>query len=1214
MRKLGLFPLAALAFAACDDCGEIAAIPQPEAVLVHGEDEAPPLPHLEVPVAPALIGSQSGVTVTLKNIGFARLEVDDVRFTSDPELCPNPAAAFSMLTAAPSEVAAESEVDISISFEPTSAVPVCTVLSVQTSDERNPELKAVLVGQGDAPALCASTDLIDFGEVLLGDRAEDTATLTSCGTRPITITALTLNEQFPPFDADLPTLPLTLQPDEALDLPVAFEPTVEGTWSRAAGTQGSINIETDALGQLYQVDLVATARRPPSCVLGAIPTLLNFGTVAEGRTSTQPVVLRNYGELDCNVSGIALRDGVASFSITPPATPLTILPGDTVLFDATFAPLAAVGTENDAILVDSDDPANAQLEIPLEGNSIEPTPCLLEASPTGVNFGNQAMGQTVSREVVLTNVGTELCSLRDVDLQSGSPHFSVVSSVFPFIGTPVPVGGSISVIVNYRPATDGLHTGVLRFGYKEFGFGNPDVNLDVPLSGSGVPPRVCVVPVALDFGTLAPGDVANLPVSVQNCGAVDLNVRGLQMRAASHPGFSVAAGAGLPLILAPGASLDLTATAAPTDTGPMYGTIEVLTTDAQIPAFPVPVRANAEACQQGLVCTPDTLVFGDVDLGTTLVRSLACQNPGATPVDVNPTITGDFTLLSGPAQVAPQGTAMFVVEYTPSATGPATGNLDLGVNDCEGAPLVAGLEGNGVEDELPVCPTPEAFSPEVVWHWEGGSVQPNSNMVWTTPLVSRLEDTDGDGVVTRDDTPRVIFISFDHDDNQAVISPDDQDHINDPTPGILRVLDGATGAEVFTNTEHLLNSSVTPVVADIDADGFPEIVAQKWIVLEGVEDIPDGPKIKGKFVRGNLMAFEHDGTFKWESEEWTRSQDEIEDSGALAVADIDGDGFGEIAVGDHVFQHTGELRFAGGKGTGSTGHGPISAFADLDGQPGLELVAGRTAYRQDGSILWDRSDLNTEFGGETFVFDAHPAIADLDGDGQNEVVLRGGDLYVLNGRTGATLAGPLNPPTDMAMGDECDAGELEEGEEDPCNPIPTHPVILDVDGGGDLEIAIGNTNVLLVYKFTGSGFSELWRVPVSDQTGASGPIGFDFEDDGLQSVVYNDEGHVYVYDDRGNVIYDASRASVTLAETTAVADINNDGHANLVIGSNEPFIGLADGLDMLSNTGTSWPHARSIWNQHPYVEGLVGELGTLLFHPGGMPALNGFRTATAQCR
>ena len=44
------------------------------------------------------------------------------------------------------------------------------------------------------------------------------------------------------------------------------------------------------------------------------------------------------------------------------------------------------------------------------------------------------------------------------------------------------------------------------------------------------------------------------------------------------------------------------------------------------------------------------------------------------------------------------------------------------------------------------------------------------------------------------------------------------------------------------------------------------------------------------------------------------------------------------------------------------------------------------------------------------------------------------------------------------------------------------------------------------------------------------------------------------------------------------------------------------------------PHARGIWNQHPYIEGLVGELGTLLFHPGSMPALSGFRTATAVCQ
>ncbi|MCP4502711.1 MAG: hypothetical protein GY822_22425 [Deltaproteobacteria bacterium] len=234
------------------------------------------------------------------------------------------------------------------------------------------------------------------------------------------------------------------------------------------------------------------------------------------------------------------------------------------------------------------------------------------------------------------------------------------------------------------------------------------------------------------------------------------------------------------------------------------------------------------------------------------------------------------------------------------------------------------------------------------------------------------------------------------------------------------------------------------------------------------------------------------------------------------------------------------------------------------------MVTGRAAYRYDGSTVWTRSDLDNNI--LEYAFDGHPAIADLDGDGLNEVVVRGGGgLFVFNGQTGQTIAGPINPPTDISMGAECvDSGE--EGADD-CNPIPTHPAIFNVDDDHELEIVLSNNYVILVYD---RNLNEEWRAEINDATGASGPAGFDFDVDDSVNVVYTDEGKAWVFDDVGTPIYDAARGSVTLAETAAIADVNNDGHANLVVGSNEPEFGLSDGFEMLSNTGTSWPHARGI--------------------------------------
>ncbi|MFZ9889086.1 MAG: FG-GAP repeat domain-containing protein, partial [Myxococcota bacterium] len=175
--------------------------------------------------------------------------------------------------------------------------------------------------------------------------------------------------------------------------------------------------------------------------------------------------------------------------------------------------------------------------------------------------------------------------------------------------------------------------------------------------------------------------------------------------------------------------------------------------------------------------------------------------------------------------------------------------------------------------------------------------------------------------------------------------------------------------------------------------------------------------------------------------------------------------------------------------------------------------------------------------------------------------------------------------------------------------IPTHQAIMDIVGLPGLEIAVSNTEVLLVYD---RNLNELWRAGIGDYTGASGPVGFDFEADGKTNVTYSDETRVWVYNATGVKIYDAERGSVTMTETVAIADIDNDGHANVLVGSNEPQFGISYGLDALTNTGVSWAHARGMWNQHAYVEDLVGELGALL-PPSSQGALQGFRTASAAC-
>ncbi len=1228
----------------CDD--DLATAPAPDAVLVFQVQNAPPAKNLDIAVGTTDLGVGVAARFTIENRGNATLNVDDVVLGADPLLCPVPTSGFAIASPLRQAAGARSLViprggsaSVEVSFTPTSGQPACTIVKVLSNDPDSPVLLARVTGQGDAPQLCADRGVVDFGTIPVGDRREEQVTLTSCGTRGFELRGATLNAAFPePFELVTPVATQTLAVNQAVTLTVAFDPEAAGQFSTAAGNGGVIVLETE-LEASFRIELSGIATLPPSCRLQVLPSAVQFGSVGEGRTSTQRVVVRNIGDLDCRFTSADIVGGAPFSRTLVDITAGAVLgPQQVANVDVTYAPTAASGSDEDILRIVSDDPIAPSLDVALQGTSIAVQPCFLEPLPTALNFGLRTVGRQTEQEVRVRNVGTEACIITDVRIdpesvtefgliepaltQLGDQLPAFLRAFFPF-GAIVPDGEETSFIVSFRPETAGPKSATAHFTYKEMGVGTDEQALDVPLTGTGAAPCVTVDPLDVDFGNVAVGQSVDRSVRIANCGGADLVVRALPLRSGSHPDFRVPTPPTLPLTLAPGAPVTVTVRAQPTTQGIasagelMFGVLDVLSDAGTLGAN---LRANTNGTcggpgsTVGLVCSPRTVEFGEVILGEDLVRSVVCNNPTTTTVSLAPTVASPFAVVSSPSEIPAGGQGVIRVRFDPVNTAQATQVLDVGANDCLGQPIEVVVRGRGVDDELPACPAPEAFSPELVWDWNGATVQTgrDSHEVWVTPLVSRLGDTTGDGFVTREDMPRVVFLSFKVADSAAQIGPGalaNQESFNDPIKAYLRAVDGATGREVFSVTADnlALQSASTPALADLDGDGRVEIVANKWILLPGVADIPEGPAVNGKFSRGTLIAFNADGTFKWESDEWTRRSGEIEDGGAPAIGDVDGDGFAEIALGDHLFDHNGRLLWRGdGTKIGSTGHGPTSVLANVDGQPGLELVCGTRVYRANGSVLWSRDDLE----------DGHPAVADLDGDGDNEVVVRGRELFVLNGQTGASLTEGFVPPTRSGMGSECEAGTTDPGgdnNDDPCSIIPTNPSVLDFDGNGTLEIFTGNQQLITGYRFTGSSLQEIFRSDIFDGTGASGPAGFDFEGDGAQEVVYSDENNLFAYSDDGGTVYTADRGSVTIFEYSTVADINLDGHAELLVASNSPFLPTQfGGVRAYRNTGTSWAQAAAVWNQHAFLEDLIGELGTPLYSSTAQ-AYGGYRTARSRC-
>ena len=443
-----------------------------------------------------------------------------------------------------------------------------------------------------------------------------------------------------------------------------------------------------------------------------------------------------------------------------------------------------------------------------------------------------------------------------------------------------------------------------------------------------------------------------------------------------------------------------------------------------------------------------------------------------------------------------------------------------------------------IRTEGEVCefrPGAADFAPEIEWQWPTSEtvILPSIDQVITMPIVA---DLSGDQI------PDVLIVTSDG-------------YSAGSSNAVLRLLHGATGEELWPDTtdvydpQYYVQSRVTPAVGDIDNDGLPEIVTA---TIDG------------------LIAFEHDGSFKWfamdGSVPWTGSVS----SSAVALADLEGDGSVEIVIAGVVFESDGTLRFDNGVLSGSSngGYGAVSIVADVDDNGVQDIVTGAQAWDAQGNPLWGISEN-----------DGYTAIADLDGDTDPEVVVvSAGEARVQQADDGTVLARLTLPA---------------EGRGGP-------PTIADFDADGVPEIATANGGAYTVLEFEPEPptLTVKWSEPTQDlSSNVTGSSVFDFEGDGAAEVVYNDECYLRFYSgEDGTILFEEPNPSATIFEYPVVADVDRDGNTEVIVGANnlnhlggspecadwpdglEPFTGLF----VYGNAESSWVRTRFLWNQHSY--------------------------------
>jgi hypothetical protein len=385
--------------------------------------------------------------------------------------------------------------------------------------------------------------------------------------------------------------------------------------------------------------------------------------------------------------------------------------------------------------------------------------------------------------------------------------------------------------------------------------------------------------------------------------------------------------------------------------------------------------------------------------------------------------------------------------------------------------------------------------------------------------------------------------------------------------GRIAILDGATGAIELAPLPHAPPTSygshgrATIATGDVSGDGLPDVV---YVARYG----------SGGAARSLIVAIDRTGALLWRSHSPAGADYGFQgDNMAVTLANFDADLMAEVVVGGTLLDHDGTVLWdQGGSGAGTLvgtndGYtGGIAAVADLDGDGDNEIVTGRQAWQVAWTAGPPASAVVSPYWTATAA-DGYPAVADLDLDGKPEVVLVASrQVHVLHGQSGRYWCG-VDPTEALCMTSPAlrSAARNLPGQATSNRGGP--PTIADFDDDGRPEIGVAGGYAYAVFDLNrpgediagvspapalGATFIR-WQQATQDlSSNATGSSVFDFQGDGAAEVVYADECFLRVYDGRtGAVQLETPNTTGTIHEYPLVVDVDADGNSEILVVAND---------------------------------------------------------------
>ncbi|MDO8368810.1 MAG: M43 family zinc metalloprotease, partial [Saprospiraceae bacterium] len=413
------------------------------------------------------------------------------------------------------------------------------------------------------------------------------------------------------------------------------------------------------------------------------------------------------------------------------------------------------------------------------------------------------------------------------------------------------------------------------------------------------------------------------------------------------------------------------------------------------------------------------------------------------------------------------------------------------------------------------------------------------------------------------------------------------------------------GSDALTPSEITLSTEAYPggqlAIGDLDGNQHAEILAIHDYKVSAFTNYgsSNAPSTWGS-------TYSNDGL---ELEEW-RPQ----------LTDFNQDGNPEVYAGNRIMiMDTSIHRFIRAiRGDASKPHGRLAyrnalyktaqtlaaellTRSNCNGDPdcdGLELAAGPVIYSVDLDG-WDgdahqltiQRDLNTQDTSLAVWSDGFTSVADIDLNHTPDLVVAGKrdsihGVYVWN-RNGLLAFFPY--PENTAF-----SGSM------PCIANVINDQLLGYDNDYP-EIIASSQNRLTCFSLnawmSNPASPYWWSISTSDSIGLATPVAFDFNTDGLDELVFQDEAQLRLMYagaeplppgvDPNRNWHVVAAPTVTGTQYPVVADCDGDGEAEIIftsfdVGGPDEYGSLRGRLRVLEAANVPWPPARPIWNQYGY--------------------------------